>query len=93
MESKLPQLSEDIKAIVDSQSQTDPSFKSTRLYTRVSVAKVRQQLIEQKHYQEAELPSNETIRQRLNQLGYRPAKVAKTQPQKKFPKPMPSLSS
>jgi len=65
--------------------QTDPSFKSTRLYTRVSAAKVRQQLVEQKHYQEAELPSNETIRQRLNQLGYHPAKVAKTQPQKKFP--------
>jgi hypothetical protein len=59
----------------------------------VSAAKVRQQLVEQKHYQEAELPSNETIRQRLNQLGYHPAKVAKTQPQKKFPKPMPYLSS
>nr|WP_255513273.1 hypothetical protein [Tychonema sp. LEGE 07203] len=44
------------------------------MYRRVSAAKVRQQLVEQKHYQEAELPSNETIRQRLNQLGYRPLK-------------------
>ncbi len=35
-EEKLPHLCEDIKAIVDSQSQIDPSFKTQRLYTRLS---------------------------------------------------------
>ena len=33
-EEHLPHLLSDIQAIVDQQSQTDPSFKSTRLYTR-----------------------------------------------------------
>jgi len=32
-EERLPNLLDDIRAIVDCQSQTDPSFKTTRLYT------------------------------------------------------------
>ena len=51
----------DISAIVEPQSQTDPSFKSTRLYTRLSAAEVRRQLIEQKGYQDEELPCAKTI--------------------------------
>ena len=47
-EELLPDLLEDIRAIVDGQSQTDPSFKTTRLYTRLSAAAVRQALIAQK---------------------------------------------
>src|SRR5512136_2208112 len=35
-EERLPDLLTDLKAIVDEQSQTDPSFKTTRLYTRLS---------------------------------------------------------
>ena len=34
IEEKLPHLCEDLKAIVDSQSQIDPSFRTQRLYTR-----------------------------------------------------------
>jgi len=37
-EEKLPNLLEDIRAIVDGQSQTDPTFQTTRLYTRLSAA-------------------------------------------------------
>jgi hypothetical protein len=48
IEAHLPQLLEDITALVDSQSQTDPSFKSARLYTRLSATSVRRQLIEKK---------------------------------------------
>jgi len=70
VEEHLPNLLADIAAIVDGQSQTDPSFKSTRLYTRLSAAAVRQALREQKGYTDAELPSEETIRGRLNRLGY-----------------------
>ena len=36
------------------------------------------------NYKEQELPSPETIRQKLNQLGYYPQPVAKTQPQSKL---------
>ena len=40
-EEHLPFLLENIKNLVDSQSQTDPSFKSQRLYVRLSAAEVR----------------------------------------------------
>jgi hypothetical protein len=93
VETRLPNLLKDLESIVDSQSQTDPSFKSNRLYTRLSVAEVSRQLIEHKGYSPEELPCDETIRNRLNHLGYYPQKVAKTKPQKKFPKPMLSLSN
>ncbi len=85
IEEKLPPLCEDIKAIVDSQSQIDPSFKTQRLYTRLSAAEVRRQLISQKQYREASLPSERTIGRRLNQLGYYPARIAKTKPLKTIP--------
>jgi hypothetical protein len=85
-EAKLPNLLEDIKKLVDSQSQIDPSFKSQRLYTRLSASEVRKQLIEKFSYQDEELPTSETIRVKLNDLGYSLKRVAKIQPQKKFPK-------
>jgi hypothetical protein len=83
VETKLPNLLEDIRAIVDPQSQTDPSFKSTRLYTRISTAEVRRQLLI-KGYQDDDLPTNETIRKRLNKLGYNLKRVAKTKPKKRI---------
>jgi biotin operon repressor len=92
-EEKLPNLLEDIKKLVDSQSQIDPSFKSQRLYTRLSAAEVRNQLMEKCGYSDEELPSAETIRVKLNDLGYNLKRVAKVKPQKKFPKLMQSLNS
>lgn len=82
-ESHLPFLLDDIQAIVDSQSQTDPQFKTNRLYTRLSAARVRVELIKQKGYTSEALPSSETIRKRLNELGFFPSKVGKTRPKKK----------
>ena len=89
----LPSLLSDIEKIVDCNSQTDPSFRSQRLYTRLSAKQVREELISQCNYNEQELPSPETIRQKLNQLGYYPQRVAKTQPQKKLLKQMRSLNN
>jgi len=84
IEEHLPNLLNDIKAIVDAESQTDPSFKTTRLYIRLSAEEVRNQLIKQKEYSDEELPTTETIRKKLNQLGYYPKKVKKSQPKKKI---------
>jgi hypothetical protein len=81
-EEKLPDLLADIGSIVDGQSQTDPTFQSVRLYTRLSAAEVRRQLIRQKGYADEELPSEETIRVKLNQLGYTLRAVQKSRPQK-----------
>src|SRR5438876_11440851 len=44
-EERLPHLLEDIADIVDGQSQTDARFESSRLYTRLSAAQVRTQLV------------------------------------------------
>ncbi len=91
-EEHLPNLLNDLKAIVDGQSQADPQFRTNRLYTRLTVAEIRRQLIAQKGYTDEQLPTEETIRTRLNELGYYPKKVAKTQPKKRFLKPTPSLT-
>jgi hypothetical protein len=89
-EAHLPNLLSDIAAIVDSQSQADPQFRTRRLYTRLDAAEVRRQLLAQHGYTDAELPTVQTITSKLNALGYYPQKVAKSEPKKRSPKPMPS---
>lgn len=92
-EDHLPYLLKDIRAIVDGQSQTDPQFQSNRLYTRLTAAEVRRQLIAKVGYTDKELPTVTTIGTKLNQLGYYPTRVAKSKPKKSFRPPMPSSSS
>ena len=92
-EDHLPHLLVDIQDIVDTQTQTDPTFKSRRLYTRLSARQVREQLILHKGYTDAELPTQETIRVKLNALGYQLRSVAKSRPQKKSQKPTASSIS
>jgi len=82
-EEHLPNLLDDIKSIADEQSQADPTFKTTRLYTPITAKEVRKQLILQKGY--TELPTEETIRVKLNESGYRLRSVRKCQPLKRIP--------
>lgn len=77
-----PLLLDDIRAIVNGQSQTDPQFRNTRLYTRLTAAEVRRQPISQKGYTDAELPLAATLGKKLNLLGYHPKKVRKSLPKK-----------
>ena len=93
VEERLPNLLDDIKSIVDGESQTDPTFKTTELFTRMTSKEVRNQLIIQKGYSEEELPTEETIRKRLNELGYSLRKVSKVKPKKKLKKQMKSLKT
>jgi hypothetical protein len=88
----LPGLLDDIRSIVDAQSQTDPTFHTQRLYTRLSAAEVRRQLILQKGHPEASLPSEETVRRKMHAAGYRLRKVAKCRPKKSCPRRTPSSS-
>ena len=76
-EDHLPNLLADLRQIVDGESQTDPTFQTTRLFTRLSATAVRQQLIEQHGYSDDELPCEETIRIKLNALGYHLRSVKK----------------
>lgn len=93
VEENLPNLRADIRDIVEELSQTDPTLKTTQIYRRITAAEVRRQLQEQKGYTDEQLPTERTIRTRLNDMGYKPAKVRKSKPKKKSPKPMPSLRS
>jgi len=89
-EERLPNLLIDIKDIVTSQSQSDPRFRTLRLYTRLTAEEVRRQLIATKGYSDGELPKPRTIRSKLNDLGFHPTKVLKCLPQKRSSRPTPS---
>ena len=90
-EEHLPRLLDDIRSIADGQSQADPKFQTKRLFTRISAAEVRRQLIATMGYTDAELPTQQTINTKMNRLGYSLSKVAKCRPQKESRRPMPSL--
>ena len=92
-EEHLPRLLDDIRTIADGQSQADPKFQTDRLFTRISAAEVRRQLIATRGYTDAELPTQQTINTKMNLLGYRLTRVAKCRPQKESHRPMPSSTS
>jgi hypothetical protein len=92
-EEHLPRLLDDIRGVADGYSQADPKFQTDRLFTRISAAEVRRQLIATKGYTDAELPTQQTINKKLNLLGFRLTKVAKCRPQKESSRPTPSSSN
>lgn len=87
---RLPNLRDDIRDIAESHSATDPTFRTTRQYTRLTAGEVRRRLIEEKGYTDAELPTERTICNKLNELGFRLRAVTKSRPKKRSPRPMPS---
>ncbi|MCI5168264.1 MAG: hypothetical protein D3903_19790 [Candidatus Electrothrix sp. GM3_4] len=82
-EELLPNLLEDLKKIVEPECQTDPSFNTCRLYTRITAEEVRRRLLETYCYDEGSIPCARTISTKLNESGYKLKKVQKTKPQKK----------
>ena len=88
IEFHLPHLLDNIRDLVKDHVQTDPTFRTTRLYCRLTAPEVRRQLIARKGYTEAQLPSLQTITAKLNTLGFRLGKVRKCRPKKKFPRRM-----
>ena len=70
IEQHLPHLLDDLRAIVEPKSQTDPTFKSTRIYTPLSAEEVYKRLKDDFGYTEKILPSVRTIRNKLNILGF-----------------------
>lgn len=84
-EIKLKTLEEDIRSLVDPKSQAEPRFRTTFAYTRITAKAVRQALIDEKGYTDTQLPTENTIGNILNRLGYRLKPVQKTKPIKKIP--------
>jgi len=79
-----PGLEEDIKRIVDSESQIDPKFKTERCYVKVSAAYVYKELVLSYGYGLDDFRVR-TVNNILNRLGYTLKKVLKTKPLKKIP--------
>jgi len=82
VEDKDPRLAADIRAIAEPHTYADPSLKSSRRYTNLSAAEVRQALIARGHA-EADLPAERTMRDILNRMNYRLKRLRKGKPLKK----------
>src|SRR5215467_5472124 len=82
-EEKQPQLAEDMQSLADPHSQVDPKFQSPFRYTRMTAKAMRQALIDQKSWQDGQLPCENTIGNILNRLGYRLRRVQKAKPLKR----------
>lgn len=77
-----PQLEKDIRSLVEPESQADPQLKNTFAYTRITAHAVRQKLIDEKGWQEEQVPKDRTMNDILNRLGYKLHRVQKTKPKK-----------
>jgi hypothetical protein len=82
-EEKDPQLAAHIRSIVEPCTQADPELKSSRRYTNLSAAEVVQALKDQYGYDDTRLPSERTMRDILNRMGYRLKRIQKAKPLKK----------
>lgn len=87
IEEHLPTLLDDLREIVEPQSQTDPTFKSTRIYTPLSAEEVHRRLKKDFGYTDTTLPSVRTIRNKLNMLGFILKKFPNAAHSKKFLRP------
>lgn len=80
----LPQLQQDLREIGEASSQTDPTFRTTQLYRRLTASEAKRQLLE-KGYNEKDLPSERSLCRMLGELGFKPRRVAKSKPLRKVP--------
>jgi hypothetical protein len=80
-----PTLAEPMDESVNEASQTDPRFKTTKRYSKLSVDEVVDKLLQDKGYDPVKFPRNETIRKRMLRLGYELTRVRKAKPKKKIP--------
>jgi predicted Fe-S protein YdhL (DUF1289 family) len=83
-EEKDPQLAAAIRAIVEPHAYADPELKSSRRYSNLSAAEVRQALID-RGYPRERLPSERALRDILNRMNYRLKRIQKGKPLKKTP--------
>lgn len=77
-----PNLKDDITSIVNPLCQTDPTFRTTTLYSPISANEVRRRLIEDMGYNPEKIPTVRTISTIMNKLGFKLKKVAKTKVKK-----------
>ena len=84
LEEHCPQLEQDLREIADATCETDPTFRTTRLYRRLTASEARRVLLEEKGYSPDQVPSERTLRRKLTALGFHPRKVVKSKPIRKI---------
>jgi transposase len=82
-EEQVPQRAEDIRALAEPHTQADPELKSERRYTNLTAAETLELLQSKKGYTKQDLPSERSMRNILNRMGYRLKRIQKAKPLKK----------
>ena len=78
-----PQRAQDVRDLAEPHTQADPELKSQRRYTNLTAQEMLQQLQTKKGYAWDDLPSERTMRDLLNRMGYRLKRIQKAKPLKK----------
>ncbi|MDP1980988.1 MAG: hypothetical protein Q8K23_00440 [Sulfuritalea sp.] len=89
-EERYPEAAKLLWGLAQTQSQQDPSFRTTLSYTRLTATEATKRLA-QLGVTEDELPSPSAMAEILNRNGYRLRPVIKAKPQKKSPRQTTSL--
>jgi len=84
-EAHLLNLLTDIESIIAPICQTDPTFRTPDLYSPITPKEVRRRLIEDMGYCPDSLPTDRTIRKKMDELNFKRKKVTKSKPLKKIP--------
>lgn len=92
-EEKIPELVQEIHALVEPESQADPKFQTPLAYTRITAKAVHEWLVANAAGDGRQVPAERTLYDILNRLGYRLRRVQKTKPQKKSLKPTRSSTT
>jgi Rhodopirellula transposase DDE domain len=92
-EEKIPELVQEIHALVEPESQADPKFQTPLAYTRITAKAVHERLVANTAGDGRQVPAERTLYDILNRLGYRLRRVQKTKPQKKWLKPTRSSTT
>jgi transposase len=80
-----PQRAADLRALAEPHTQADPELLSERRYTNLTAAEMLELLRSTKGYAEEDLPSERSMRDILNRMGYRLKRIQKAKPLKKTP--------
>ena len=83
-EDKLPGLKEAIISLAEPMTQADPAMKTSLTYTRITAKSMREALIVEKNFKDADLPIEGTIGDIMDRLGYNLKRVQKSKPVKKI---------
>jgi transposase len=78
-----PQRAQDLRDLVEPHTHADPELKSERRYTNLTAKEALELLQSKKGYAKEDLPSERTMRDILNRMGYHLKRIRKAKPLKK----------